>query len=1034
MSTYIDPIRTMLQQNYPQDNGLWNYSADNQLATSWLLATPTSVWGLPYAQFKQAVPGSGPLELATCTVPGPVQGQPTQLCQAMDASMTAPGQTPAKLLIGHSDAIIDAMYDVMISASMLLDVTTLSPPDGRFLDSLKNALKYLSNKPAGERPIVRILVSNPWPNNPPLTVGPFIKDLTGGLDPSKGLRVYCFVMSSSFSSWNHAKIVVADGVRAVVGGTNQFSNDYLGINPVHDVSMRITGTAARHSQDFANSMWVYGQWYKDQLPKWVQDYNPYITAYMSAYAPTSANGPSQIQTGVLPPATMYSTATAAFPAPPSGGTVPVLAVGRGADTKSAYLLPVPDSYERLFNEPADEAIVKLISLAQRTIRMSVQTFRLFRLVSAWNPEILAAMGAALNRGVTITAVTSNPGAKPGDGKGDSYDSDPPSRVVGEVVSTMVERLGLTEAAAQQIAAQRLSVATFRYSADATYPLNMPIGNHAKTVIVDDAAFYIGSQNMYTCDLNEFGFIVEDAAAAQSYVTNYWTPLWNWSKVTATSTVDPDVDNTHEVEAMQFIMALPLDSLLNGQWTNLLNRYNAATTPAAKAAIEASMDQLITSADFDTTTTAVLTGLQQPFFTETPPSTTATPEALRFVVNLMNSPQLIAAFNKIVMAPYPTVDAANTAITSFLKSNGYSCTALEVVTAFSVLQNKTLAYWTGTYTIWLTDDGGLTYANVSNQAASAHTLQARSVTDGTALPALGPSLVVTGSGVTYDGVAVKNPTYNNNKLTWSTADGNATSASIQFGMVTRATLNDDFTGAECFGAVTYPGSGGSGYQGTYSLYGRVLATPSGGGSGSGDGGSNTVLIVVGVLVLVGMVAMIAWWGTRKIQLNREWQRVADHKDNSDDELPDDDEFDPVSSPGKQTETAVVEDHLIQDQVSDLTGMLRRLSLYESGMTQTERVQLESAGTAVRDAQSQLKDPPAAELPSLVKTVGGKLSTVISNLKGIVTAQRSRFSGDTEVELDENVRFQSSISDIIGRINDQSQSDEPLEFDEPEEVET
>ena len=61
MSTYIDPIRTMLQQNYPQPNPLWNYSANNQLAADWLIATPTSVWGLTYSEFKQAVAGSGPL-------------------------------------------------------------------------------------------------------------------------------------------------------------------------------------------------------------------------------------------------------------------------------------------------------------------------------------------------------------------------------------------------------------------------------------------------------------------------------------------------------------------------------------------------------------------------------------------------------------------------------------------------------------------------------------------------------------------------------------------------------------------------------------------------------------------------------------------------------------------------------------------------------------------------------------------------------------------------------------------------------------
>jgi len=1024
MTTYIAPILQMLQQNYPQPNPLWNYSADNTIAANWLLATPTNVWGLPYSQFKQAVPGSGPLELQTCTVAGPVAGQPTQLCQAMDASMTAPGQTPAKLLIGHSDAIVDAMYEVMISASVLLDVTTLSPPTGRFLDSLKNALLYLSNKPAGQRPIVRILVSNPLPNYPAVTVGPFITDLTSGLDASKGLNVYCYVMSSSFSSWNHSKIVVADGVRAVVGGTNQFAADYLGANPVNDVSMRLTGTAARHSQDFANSMWVYGQWYKDGLYQWQQNSNMYILQYMSAYVPASSGGASQIQPGVLPPPAMYGTATAAFPAPPSGGSVPVLAVGRGADTKNAYLLPTPDSYQRLFSEPADEAIVKLISLAQRTIRMSVQTFRLFRLFSGWNPQVLGAMADALNRGVTIYAVTSTPGAV--GGGGDKYDADDPSTVNAEIVSTMVSRLGITQAAAEQIASQRLSIATFRYSADATYPGNAPIGNHAKTVIVDDSAFYIGSQNFYTCNLNEFGYIVEDAATAQSYVNLYWTPLWNWSKATATAAIDPEVENTHEVEAMQFITALQLNSLLDLQWTMLLNQYNAATDPSAKASIEESMDELITTADYDTTAAAVLGGLQQPFFTETPPSTAATPEALRFVVNLMNSPQLVAAFNTVVMAQYASVDAANTAITSFLTSNGYSCTALEVVAAFAALQNKSLAYWTGTYTVWLTDDEGITYTNTSN-AVAPQALQARASTDTTPIPALAPSLVVAASGVTYNGVAIKNPTYNNNQLTWSTADGNATSATIKFGMVLRATVLDSFTGAECFGSITYP-SGSPGYQGTYSLYGRVPATSSGGGSNPTDGATNTILIVVGGLIFVALVGMVIYWAARKVQLNREWQRVADQKRDSDQEHSDDD-FDPVSSESGEIETSVVQEYLMDDQIDNLTGMMEQLSLYSSDMTLTQRAQLESAGTQVREARLQLQDPPASGITSIVKSVNTALTDVVSNLKSIITAQRSQFSSDVEIELDDSLTFQSKVGGIVDEIGGQKPG-EQLEFDEPE----
>jgi len=45
-------------------------------------------------------------------------------------------------------------------------------------------------------------------------------------------------------SWNHAKIISVDGREALVGGHNLYSRDYLVDDPVHDLSMRISGPAA----------------------------------------------------------------------------------------------------------------------------------------------------------------------------------------------------------------------------------------------------------------------------------------------------------------------------------------------------------------------------------------------------------------------------------------------------------------------------------------------------------------------------------------------------------------------------------------------------------------------------------------------------------------------------------------------------------------------------------------------------------------------------------------------------------------------
>merc|ERR1712183_898258 len=48
-------------------------------------------------------------------------------------------------------------------------------------------------------------------------------------------------------------------------------------------------------------------------------------------------------------------------------------------------------------------------------------------------------------------------------------------------------------------------------------------------MIDDTCFYIGSQNMYESNLAEWGLIVDDEAAAQQVINDYWQPLWSVAK-------------------------------------------------------------------------------------------------------------------------------------------------------------------------------------------------------------------------------------------------------------------------------------------------------------------------------------------------------------------------------------------------------------------------------------------------------------------------------------------------------------------------
>jgi len=56
-------------------------------------------------------------------------------------------------------------------------------------------------------------------------------------------------------------------------------------------------------------------------------------------------------------------------------------------------------------------------------------------------------------------------------------------------------------------------------------------------MIDDQAFYVGSQNQYDAGLTEFGYLVDDARAAFPMVQTYFAPLWQQSVRKAVSGSD-----------------------------------------------------------------------------------------------------------------------------------------------------------------------------------------------------------------------------------------------------------------------------------------------------------------------------------------------------------------------------------------------------------------------------------------------------------------------------------------------------------------
>ncbi|MFP2925530.1 Vps62-related protein [Pyxidicoccus sp. 3LG] len=507
----------------------WGLTQDNALPGSWLQATPAGIWGKTYAEFPQAVtcaPGEG---ASTCNLEfnRKLCTQDSDcgthgMCRLADATISAPGGTAQKLCVEHSWETWNNMYKTMVAGDYYVDVTALKKVTGPFLAATRNAIGYLSRKSGPPR--VRILLGDALQNSwSPCSFGvdatSLLQQLTQKVSPGSGIQVYLGSMRSGIKSWNHSKIVAADGRDALVGGHNTWEHSYLADNPVFDVSMKVRGSAAASAQYYANTLWdrtwtlrtsgsgCAGAQVKLYENGSIQD---------ATSAPSGFNESHHVQT--------------------SGGTIPVLAIGRlGTNLDGGN------------GDQSDKAILALIRQARSSVYMSLQDigppdlfFRTSEVWIGWPKQLFSEIGMALKRGVVFRVVLSNPSAS----YGHSY-----NWTLQYVMRRLYDTLWYEFPSAdklKQALCKNFQLATLRYSpTENEYPHSdvdqnneetgrKGIANHAKSILVDQRLFFMSSQNLYVSDLSEFGYIVEHADTAAAYYSSYWSPLWQNSQRTRIS--------------------------------------------------------------------------------------------------------------------------------------------------------------------------------------------------------------------------------------------------------------------------------------------------------------------------------------------------------------------------------------------------------------------------------------------------------------------------------------------------------------------
>lgn len=421
----------------------------------------------------------------------------------------------------HGAALRASLRSVIEKAQQTADVTFLGPPpepkdSDLFAKDLRDALTALAATNRAVR--VRILFAYPTGNFTWKTVE-LLQYLLGGARPGHRLTVSLAAMTAKdLVSWNHAKIVVADGKRVIVGGHNLYSDQYLGGKPVLDLSMLLEGPAAATAARFNAVLWRFAATYNRHGPLW--------NTFIVTYDPTDGKVTKDFGSSSWyePPAAISGT-----------GGVAVLAVSHLGVGVNSGLEPAAAAAWKGEGNPArqwsDDAMTWILARAKSVIRISQQDIVAgkFGARVTWNEPVMRVLGGAIQQGVDVRIMLSNAGAA-------DYSSDVPYYNIARKIRTYMSG---SEAERNARLHRHLQIAPAAIgSVDAPsrkWPDLTPVANHPKFYMADDRIFYIGSHNMYPPVLNtaginqEFGFVIEDADAAKTLLETYWNPRWERSK-------------------------------------------------------------------------------------------------------------------------------------------------------------------------------------------------------------------------------------------------------------------------------------------------------------------------------------------------------------------------------------------------------------------------------------------------------------------------------------------------------------------------
>lgn len=481
-------------------------SDDNQFLADAILQSPdSSLWGSSVSEFiysgsSDCTSNCDPVfNLKLCSTDADCSDYKPNTCKEVAASVTVPGTSPTKMCVRAQDVLWDELYKVVVTAEKAADITTLYPPTGRFKDAIKNAVTYLANtKRAVTVRVMWGILSG--------TADEFARYITADAANVSGSAVTVYVAKfiSGTINWNHSKIIAADGKMAISGGQNLWDNDYLSINPVTDMSIKLLGSAAYDAQMFAQKIWT-----------WLCD-TSWSLSISWRDTVTVASGSSQPVAGC----------SSEFPVtsrPAGSGNISVIGVGRLAS-----------GIESNANQ-ADDAILALIRSAKSSVKIVQQSVVYpgppAALIGLAYQPWMYAIADKLLEGIDVYIVTSNDNSRPGRSEtAEAYTAYSTKTLANKFFWYVARQAkNKTNDELKAIVCSKLHIARFRMNAaNSAWQDGREFALHPKVYVADDMAFYVGSENFYPSNLQEYGFIVADQTSTQSFISSFWNNIWRYS--------------------------------------------------------------------------------------------------------------------------------------------------------------------------------------------------------------------------------------------------------------------------------------------------------------------------------------------------------------------------------------------------------------------------------------------------------------------------------------------------------------------------